>query len=64
MNQSTFYLCQNNKGKIWNSLRTPEIESKKGIDIFNALDDVVWKYGTFVKCSAIVTDADKAMVFH
>lgn len=36
--------------------------SKKGIDIFSALDDVVSKYGGFEKCSGIATDGAKAMV--
>ncbi|XP_023723809.1 protein FAM200A [Cryptotermes secundus] len=36
----------------------------KGIDIFNALDNVVSKYGGLEKCSGIATDGAKAMVGH
>lgn len=38
--------------------------STKGIDIYNALNDVVSKYGGFEKCSGIATDGAKAMVGH
>ncbi|PNF37381.1 hypothetical protein B7P43_G16662 [Cryptotermes secundus] len=38
--------------------------STKGIDIFNALDNVVSKYGGFGKCSGIAIAGAKAMVGH